>query len=82
MEPIQTTPTHKASFNGPTLSHLLPSTCSRCGGLLVSTFCVSPDEGSSEFQISVWKCLQCGDLFDATILENRQRSQQQQLIHN
>ncbi len=49
-----------------------PSThCSRCGGFLVSSFCISPDQGTSEFQIPVWKCLQCGDLFDATILKNR-----------
>lgn len=45
--------------------------CSRCGGFLVSSFCISPDQGTSEFQIPVWKCLQCGDLFDATILKNR-----------
>ena len=45
--------------------------CSRCGGFLVSSFCISPDQGTSEFQIPVWKCLQCGDLIDATILKNR-----------
>jgi hypothetical protein len=45
--------------------------CSRCGGFLVSSFCISPDQGTSEFQIPVHKCLQCGDLFDATILKNR-----------
>jgi hypothetical protein len=28
------------------------------------------------------KCLQCGDLFDKTILENRWRSQHHQLIHH
>jgi hypothetical protein len=45
--------------------------CSRCEGFLVRSFCISPDQGTSEFQIPVWKCLQCGDLFDATILKNR-----------
>lgn len=49
---------------------LLPN-CARCGGFLVSSFCISPDQGTAEFQIPVWKCLQCGDLFDATILKNR-----------
>jgi hypothetical protein len=28
------------------------------------------------------KCLQCGDLLDTTILENRCRSQHHQLIHH
>ncbi len=48
----------------------------------MTTFCISPDDSSLEFQISVWKCLQCGDLFDKTILENRSRSQHTQLIPN
>jgi hypothetical protein len=48
--------------------------CSRCGGFLVNTFCITPDQGTSEFQIPVWKCLQCGDVFDATILKNRHYS--------
>jgi len=48
--------------------------CSRCAGRLVETFCISPAEGIAEFQIPVLKCLQCGDLFDETILENRYRS--------
>lgn len=50
------------------------TTCSRCGGLLVRSFCISPDQGTWEFQIPVWKCLQCGDVFDATILKNRRHS--------
>jgi hypothetical protein len=53
----------------------LSTNCSRCGGFLVSTFCISPDQGTSEFQIPVWKCLQCGDVFDDTILKNRLLSQ-------
>lgn len=56
--------------------------CSRCRGCLVATFCVSPDEGIADFQISVWRCMQCGDLFDQTILENRRRSKTYQLTHH
>jgi valyl-tRNA synthetase len=52
-------------------------TCSRCGGFLVRSFCISPEQGTWEFQIPVWKCLQCGDLFDATILKNRHLFQHQ-----
>jgi hypothetical protein len=48
-----------------------PSTCSRCAGLLVSTFCVSPDEETSHFQIPVAKCLQCGDVIDPLIIKHR-----------
>ena len=58
------------------------SICSRCRGLLVETFCISPAEGGAEFQIQVMKCLQCGDFIDSAILENRQRASFHQLNHN
>lgn len=64
--PSQQTGRRDSEIDGKLLTH-----CSRCGGFLVSSFCISPDQGTSEFQIPVWKCLQCGDLFDATILKNR-----------
>lgn len=57
------------------LAERLSTNCSRCGGFLVNTFCITPEQGTSEFQIPVWKCLQCGDIFDATILKNRRHSQ-------
>lgn len=62
-----------------TTSH---STCSRCSGLLVKTFCISPEEGIADFQILALQCLQCGDLFDTTILENRWRAEHHQLIQH
>ena len=70
-------PTGRTNLLQPSSSH---SICSRCRGLLVKTFCVSPEEGIAGFQIEVMKCLQCGDLFDSTILENRWRSEHHQLI--
>jgi hypothetical protein len=57
------------------LAGRLPTNCSRCGGFLITTFCITPDQGTAEFQIPVWKCLQCGDVFDAMILKNRRHSQ-------
>lgn len=76
----QTIITSPGSFDE--LSTRSKSTCSRCGGLVVKTFCISPGEGIAVFQIEVMKCLQCGDLFDATILENRWRSKHHQIIHH
>ena len=81
MERLQPPPIHtspKRFGNGSSESH---STCTRCHGLLVPTFCISPEEGLAGFQIEIMKCLQCGNLFDHTILENRWRSEHQQLIH-
>jgi len=53
------------------LADISHNTCYRCGGLLVKTFCISPDEGAADFQIPAVKCLQCGDIVDPVILKNR-----------
>lgn len=55
--------------------------CSRCGGLMVPSFCISPDQGTWDFQIPVGKCLQCGDVVDPTILKNRNLSHLQPSIN-
>ena len=65
---------HQTERSGNPLTGRLATTCSRCEGFLVSSFCISPDQGAWEFQIPVWKCLQCGDVLDVTILKNRERS--------
>ena len=75
-QPILTSPTRLDKLSSGTRS-----ICSRCRGLLVKTFCVSPEEGIAAFEIEVMKCLQCGDLFDSTILENRWRSEHHQITH-
>ena len=74
METLHQRPVHRSLMDS---GHDNPDselTCGRCEGLLVETFCISPLEGNGDFQIRVMKCLQCGDLFDRTILENRRRS--------
>lgn len=48
--------------------------CSRCGGMLILTFCISPDQSTWDFEIPVGKCLQCGDMIDPTILKHRTQS--------
>jgi hypothetical protein len=41
-----------------------PSECHRCGGLMVTEWC-------SELDSMAWRCVQCGELIDAVILNNR-----------
>jgi hypothetical protein len=81
MEIQQHQPIHTSRSSETPVPEISASTCSRCRGLLVKTFCVSPEEGIAGFQIEVMKCLQCGDLFDNLILENRGRSEHHQPIH-
>jgi len=49
-------------------------TCERCNGLMVREQIVDLQGQSSSLCIDGYRCLLCGDLVDATIFENRQRS--------
>ncbi len=46
-------------------------TCVRCGGLLVAEPCT--DFWDNGKNLAVRRCLQCGELVDQVILQNRQR---------
>jgi hypothetical protein len=81
MATLHQQPIHTSSGRSNERLAMSNSICSRCCGLLVRTFCVSPEEGIAGFQIEAMKCLQCGDLFDNTILENRWRSKHHQITN-
>ena len=49
------------------------TTCPRCGGLMVSQFCIDLFNGTGEFEIETLRCVQCGDIVDPVILHNRLR---------
>lgn len=45
--------------------------CWRCGGLLVDEHCMDLDIGHIGVGYWAWRCIQCGDIIDETILRNR-----------
>jgi hypothetical protein len=47
------------------------ATCLRCGGLMVAEPC--SDFWDDAKNVAVRRCVQCGELFDPVILQNRQR---------
>ena len=49
-------------------------TCDRCNGLMVSERIYDFQGMSSDLCVNGYRCLLCGNLVDATILENRRRS--------
>ncbi|MCS6316364.1 MAG: hypothetical protein H8K05_01000 [Nitrospira sp.] len=49
-------------------------TCDRCNGLMVSEQICDLQGCSSSLCVDCYRCLLCGDLVDALILENRRRS--------
>lgn len=51
------------------------STCSRCGGLMVSDFCMDLLNSTGELEFAAKRCVQCGEVVDAVIERNRQLRQ-------
>ena len=49
-------------------------TCERCHGLMVREQICDLEGRSSSLCMDGYRCLLCGDLVDALILENRKRS--------
>lgn len=45
--------------------------CHRCGGLLVSEFCMDVLDGLDEPDFVAHRCVQCGEVVDPVILRNR-----------
>lgn len=46
-------------------------TCVRCGGLMVSEFCMDLLNSAGELEIETLRCVQCGEVVDPVILMNR-----------
>ena len=51
------------------------STCGRCGGLMVTDFCMDLLFCVGETEFAAKRCVQCGEIVDPVILSNRQLRQ-------
>ena len=49
--------------------------CLRCGGLLVKDQCIDFSGTSGHFWIRAWRCVNCGELSDPLIEQNRRCQQ-------
>ena len=47
------------------------SICSRCGGLMVSDFCMDLLNSTGELEFAAKRCVQCGEVVDPVIERNR-----------
>lgn len=54
-----------------------PDVCTRCGGLLVSHWCMNVNYDAGGMEILTKRCLQCGEVIDPVILENRQHPERE-----
>jgi len=68
--------TEKAK-NGQFANHTVSSTaqhesmCIRCGGLMVTDFCMDVLFCNDETEFAANRCVQCGEIVDPVILRNR-----------
>ena len=49
--------------------------CRRCGGLMVGDLGMDLLNGTGELKFSATRCVQCGEVIDPVILQNRQLRQ-------
>ncbi|HEX7767965.1 MAG TPA: hypothetical protein VF443_14730 [Nitrospira sp.] len=56
------------------------STCSRCGGLMVSDSCMDLLNSTGELECAAQRCVQCGEVIDAVIQRNRQFRQESMAV--
>lgn len=51
------------------------SSCARCKGLMVPSYAEAVvREQANRLPASAWRCVNCGDWVDATIIKNRERA--------
>ena len=53
--------------------------CTRCGGFMVSHWCMNVNYDAGGMEILTQRCLQCGEVIDPVILENRQHPEREAL---
>ena len=55
----------------------ISDSCTRCGGLLVSHWCMNINYDAGGMEILTKRCLQCGEVIDPVILENRRHPERE-----
>jgi hypothetical protein len=70
--------TRAEQFGNPTVSSTSKheSTCARCGGLMVTDFCMDLLFCIGETEFPAKRCVQCGEIVDPVILRNRGAKQE------
>jgi len=71
---------HETADASPTTKMVDPrhsDTCTRCGGFMVSHWCMNVNYDAGGMEILTKRCLQCGEVIDPVILENRLNPQRE-----
>ena len=54
--------------------------CARCGGLMVSDFCMDLLNSTGELEFAARRCVQCGEVVDPVIQRNRRLRQESMAV--
>ena len=71
---------HETAHSAPSTKTVDPrhsDTCTRCGGFMVSHWCMNVNYDAGGMEILTKRCLQCGEVIDPVILENRLNPQRE-----
>lgn len=71
---------HETSIATPPAKSVDPrhsDVCTRCGGFMVSHWCMNVNYDAGGMEILTKRCLQCGEVIDPVILENRLNPQRE-----
>jgi len=63
-------------------SALHHSSCLRCGGFMVNEVSMDLMSSSGELDCATRRCVQCGDILDPVILQNRSIRQQRMTVQH
>lgn len=63
-------------------SVLLHSSCLRCGGFMVKDLSMDLLNSTGELECVTTRCVQCGDILDSVILQNRSIRQQPMAVRH
>jgi RNase P subunit RPR2 len=63
--------TMQSQATGLTTKKFARQTCSRCSGHMVPDMCIDLESDNGHSTCRVLRCIQCGDIVDEVILQNR-----------
>ncbi len=69
--PVQTPQETTSTVSRKASAETQEDTCTRCGGFMVNHWCMNVNYDAGGMEILTKRCLQCGEVIDPVILENR-----------
>lgn len=56
--------------------------CSRCAGCMVQDFLLDMEDSSGPMWLQAWRCMNCGDIYESVLEQNRRTQEAKILASN